>query len=145
MFTLDNLNYDYVPVNPDDLYFFYDWRFKITIGNRQSQIIKGCFSTFYADGIFLEAIVNVLLQYEEAGVEGCWWYYPDLESAYPEDVFEGVCFELGFADPANRIYVTEQENFEYTKLACQRFVEIHPEHKRLITIILDNWMPLNSI
>ncbi|WP_218564886.1 ribonuclease toxin immunity protein CdiI [Psychrobacter phenylpyruvicus] len=54
-------------------------------------------------------------------------------------------FELGFDDPANRIYVTEQENFQYTKLACQRFVEIHPEHKRLITIILDNWMPLNSI
>jgi len=131
----------YKPNHSDDLYFFYDWR--LCSGEKLNQTINGCFSIFYADGIFLESIHTVLSEYDSTGVEGCYWYYPDINSPYPEDVFDGVCFEIGFDDPNTKFYVTEQVSFDYARKACERFLEIHPEHSEFLTNILENWQPLN--
>lgn len=133
-------NFCYKPKNSHNLYYFYDWRHCIV--EDLDLTIQGCFSILYADGVFLESIYAILVDYDSAGVEGCWWYYPDLNSPYPDDVFDGVCFEIGFDSPDTKVYVSEQFSFNYAKKACERFLEIHPEYKGFLTEIIDNWKPL---
>lgn len=134
-------NFYYKPKNSHNLYYFYDWRHCIVKG--LDLTIQGCFSILYADGVFLESIFAILVDYDSAGVEGCWWYYPDLTSPYPDDVFYGVCFEIGFDSLDTKVYVKEQVSFDYAKKACKRFIELHPEHEDFLTNIIDNWKPLN--
>ena len=133
-------NFSYSPKDSSNYYFFYDLLSCSEEG--ESGVIKECFSTLYKSGAFLESIHNVLVKHDSAGVEGCWWYYPDLNSPYPDDVFEGVCFEMGFDDPDMKVYVPEQVSFNYAKKACERFLEIHPEYREFLTKILDNWKPV---
>lgn len=86
------------------------------------------------------------MEYDGCGEEGCYWYYPDMNSPYPEDRFDGVYFAVGFNDPSSTVYVSEQVCFEYAKHACERFMEIHPEleYRNFLTNIINNWKPLNG-
>ncbi|WP_201528127.1 ribonuclease toxin immunity protein CdiI [Psychrobacter frigidicola] len=77
--------------------------------------MKECSSTLYKSGVFLESIYKILVEYDSADVEDCYWYYPELNSPYPEDNFEGVCFEIGWNNPDTEVYVSEQVSFDYAK------------------------------
>ena len=52
-----------------------------------------------------------------------------------------VCFAIGFNNPNWTVYVSEETSFEYAKKACERFLEIHPEHEAFLKEILRNWKP----
>ncbi|WP_201599133.1 ribonuclease toxin immunity protein CdiI [Psychrobacter vallis] len=136
-----NSKLHYCPKEPENYYYFYN--LQEIHENKPSGVIKECFSTLYKSSVFLESIYDVLVNYDNAGVEGCYWYYPDPNSPYVDDVFEGVCFEIGFNDPDMKVYVSEEVSFDYAKKACQRFLEIHPEYNEFLTNIIENWQPLN--
>ena len=140
--SIHNSKFHYSPREKESYYYFYDLNSCHEDG--PSGVIKECFSTLYKSNAFLESMYEVLVDYDSAGVEGCWWYYPDLSSPYPDDVFDGVCFEIGFDSPDTKVYVTEQVSFDYAKKACKRFIELHPEHEDFLTNIIDNWKPLNT-
>ena len=55
-------------------------------------------------------------------MDGCYWLYPDDDN-------QNVIFEIGFNDPEWIVEVSKLECFEYTKIACKRFLELHPEIK----------------
>lgn len=132
--------FEYKPIKSNCMDFFYKTN-EFSNENPERTIMR-CFSILYNDGMFLEAVYSILVEYEGAGVEGCSWDYPDLDSPYPSDHFEGVRFEIGFDDPSNIVYVSEQMSFNYAKKACERFLEIHPEHKNFLKNIIDSWKPL---
>ena len=79
--------------------------------------------------------------------EGAACYYPDMNSPFPEDHFEGVRFEIGgLCDPRYQIHVSEEICFMYFKKACKRFLELHPEkqYANFINCILNDWVPTKA-
>ncbi len=123
---------------------FFNYFYSSIPSKNPEHTILQCFNILYHDGVLLKVIYSNLVEYEGGGVEGCCWDYPDMNSPFPEDRFEGVRFEIGFNDPNSTVYVSEQVSFEYAKMACERFLEIHPEHREFLTNIIDNWKPLNG-
>lgn len=109
--------------------------------NNPERTIKRCMSILYHDGYFLEAVYSNLVEYDGFSEDGCYWYYSDMNSPFESDRFEGVKFAVGFDDPDYTVYVSEQVCFNYTKEACLRFLEIHPEHTEFVMNILNNWKP----
>lgn len=126
--------------------YFIDYLFNNTGSKNPSMTIKECFNSIYDKGDFLEAIYSNLVEYDGYATDGCYWYYPDMDSPFPEDRFEGVYFAVSYNDPDLTVYVSEEESFQYAKEACLRFLEIHPEEKyrSFLMNILDNWKPLNG-
>ena len=117
MFTQDD--FSYIPIRSKSYNFFYKVNFD---EYNPERTVKQCFSVLY-----------------DYGQDGCYWYYPDMNSPDPREHFEGVYFQDGFDDPDWIAIVTEQENLKYTEKACERFLEIHPDNKyrELITYMLD--------
>lgn len=133
------------PINGTQ-FMSYFYNTKDILNSNPESTIKRCFNILYHDGLFLKAIYSNLVEYDGCGEEGCYWYYPDMNSPYPEDRFDGVYFAVGFNDPSSTVYVSEQVCFEYAKHACERFMEIHPEleYRKFLTDIINNWKPLNG-
>lgn len=144
MYTLSDIP-EYKPrknigINGDN---FFDYFYNLSGVTEPERTIKQCFSVFYNDANFLTAVYSVLAKYDSFSDEWNYWRYPDNNSSFREEHFRGICFANGY-DDNDSIYVTEQECFEYTKQACERFLEIHPEQKYrdFLMDILDNWKPL---
>ncbi len=91
------------------------------------------------------AVKKVLQDYGEFSTDGCYWYYPDLNSPFDEDHFDGVKFAVGFNDPNYTVYVSEAICFKYAKQACEKFSEFHPEFKEYLEILIKNWKPLTKL
>ena len=134
MFTQDD--FSYIPIRSKSYNFFYKVNFD---EDNPERTVKQCFSVLYDYGVFLYAVYLVLVDKDGYTQEGCYWYYPDMNSPDPRDHFEGVYFQDGFDDPDWIAIVTERENLEYTEKACERFLEIHPDNKyrELIAYMLD--------
>lgn len=124
--------------------FSIDYLFSNTGNKNPETTIKCCFNITYHDGFFLEAIYSNLVKYDGYASDGCYWHYPDMNSPFKEDRFEGVYFAIRYNDPESAVYVSEEISFKYAKEACLRFLEIHPEHKNFLINILDNWKPLKD-
>ncbi|EEV88189.1 hypothetical protein HMPREF0198_1701 [Cardiobacterium hominis ATCC 15826] len=148
MYTQDN-DFFYIPKDRHEkssfMNYFYNDVNKYTPNPQKT--IKRLFSIVYHDGYFLEAVYSILVEYETFSGDGICWSYPDLNSPFPEDHFDGIVFSIGFDDPDYTVYVSEQTCFEYTKLACERFMKIHPEKKyqTFLMNIINNWRPLNEV
>ncbi|WP_150540086.1 ribonuclease toxin immunity protein CdiI [Actinobacillus vicugnae] len=141
MFILNNQCFGYTPKknlfsdgSGSTMDFFYG---KTEILNNPDKTIKSLFSVLYHDGMFLEAIYDFLLKYEDFIQDGCYWYYSDSGNYK-------IYFELGFNEEDWIVEVSEDENFHFVEKACVRFLEIHPDEKYsdLIRYILENWKPL---
>lgn len=107
-------------------------------------IVGGYMDSTYYSGNFLNAIYYVLVEKDGFCEEGADCYYPDSNSPYPEDHFEGIRFEIGgLCDPRYQVHVSEEKGFMYFKQACMHFLELHPEdiYKVFLFEILDNWKP----
>lgn len=139
MYTQNNITHEYQPLSKS-----FNYLYMTNNLHNPEKTIKDCFNILYRDGYFLEAIYNILVKYEEFSTDGCYWYYPDLNSPFDDDHFEGVKFAVGFDDPDSTVYVPETVCFEYAQQACSRFIELHPEFKEYIENIIKNWKPLNK-
>ena len=143
MFTLSNIP-DYIPKGKDSespLNFFYGATGKL---EEPECSIKSYINIIYYSGYFLRAIFGILVEKDGFCEEGADCYYPDHNSPFPEDHFEGIRFEIGgLCDPMYQVYVSEEKGFMYFKQACMHFLELHPEdiYKTFLLEILDNWKP----
>ena len=107
--------------------------------NKIELTISGYIDNVYYEGDFLKAIYSILVE------KDC--YYPDMNSPFTEDHFEGVRFEIGgLCDPRYQIHVSEEICFMYFKKACKYFLELHPEKEyvNFINCILNNWVPTKA-
>ena len=131
----------YNPTKPDNFGFFYP---NTDDMDNPERTIKYCFSVFYHDGVFLEAIYCILAEYDTFCIEGTYCFYPDFNSLDPRDHFLGIEFVWGFDLPDWVVRVPESVCFAYAKQACEHFLELHPEQKYrdFLNQILDNWQPI---
>lgn len=143
MYTLNKeISFDYIPKKDGYDLILMSGSYNDIPLNNPEKTIKHCLSILYDNGRFLKAVYDNLVEYEGSGVEGCYWVYPDMNSPYEEDRFEGVEFEVGLdGDPNWKVQVSEEVAFKYAKEACLRFLEIHPEHTDFVMDILNNWKP----
>lgn len=135
--SIQNETFHYNPIKSDFFSYFY---YVNHDEKNPARTIKKCFSILYNDELFLKAIYAHLVQHDSIGEEGCYWYYTDPDD--PDEAKLGkVCFAIGFDDPDWTVYVSEETSFEYAKKACERFLEIHPEHEAFLKGILRDWKP----
>ena len=138
---IQNEAFYYNPIKSNSFSYFY--YVNSNIEKNPDKTIRQCFSVLYNDGLFLKAIYALLVQHDSVGEEGCYWYYTDPDD--PDDPDEAklgkVCFAIGFNNPNWTVYVSEETSFEYAKKACERFLEIHPEHEAFLKEILRDWKP----
>jgi len=142
MFTLNNTIPKYIPIGA-----LYTPILKEVVheNDKIELTISGYIDNVYYEGDFLKAIYSVLVEKDGFCEEGADCYYPDMNSSFPEDHFEGVRFEIGgLCDPRYQVHVSEEICFMYFKKACKRFLELHPEKEyvEFIYDILNNWEPL---
>ena len=142
--TSNNDPYYYLPFQNNEKNFYYLFTTNMLVDKPDKErTIKEYFNIIYHDGHFLKAIEELMKKYDSYSYDGCYGYYPDLNSIYQNDHFEEglVRFSIGLDEEYYRVYVSEREFFKYAKEACLRFLELHPNHHLFIMNILDNWKP----
>ncbi len=139
MQTLHKNNFSYEPINNELHWFLTPNELG---GNLEKDIIRGCLNAFYAEGILLEILYSILVEHDGGGMDYFYWFYPDKNSPYPEDRFEGIKFQIGIEENSDMtVYITEQASFEYAKLACQKFMQIHPQYQQFLQDIINHFNP----
>ncbi|CNE79069.1 ribonuclease toxin immunity protein CdiI [Yersinia frederiksenii] len=99
-------------------------------------IIKGYFDILYGDGYFLEVIDNIV---KKIGFccDGAYCNFPDMNSYYEEEHFEGVEFAWGYPpEEDDTIIVSEEACFSYVRLACEKYLQLHPEDSAKVSTLL---------
>ncbi|WGE54253.1 ribonuclease toxin immunity protein CdiI [Actinobacillus equuli subsp. equuli] len=139
MYTQNNILLAYHPKGKDSkrpLSFFWEQIER----DEPASSIGTYMNLVYRNGIFLNAVYDILVDKYAGGTEGADCWYDDSDDGI-------VYFEIGgMNDPYYQIQVSEQVCFEYFKKACKRFLELHPEQEYadFLNPILDNWKPNKS-
>lgn len=95
--------------------------------SKPSSIIKNYFDLMYNDGYFLNAIENII-QKESFIQDGVYCNFPDMNSYYEEEHFEGVQFAIGYPPTEeDTVTVSEKTCYHYVRLACEKYLHLHPE------------------
>jgi len=91
------------------------------------RIIKMYFEAIYEDGYFLIAVENIINR-ESFILDGLYCNFPDMNSYDESEHFEGVEFATGYPPTENStIIVSESTCYHYVRLACEKYIELHPE------------------
>lgn len=106
--------------------------------NNPYWILESYFDRMYGSGFFVKA-VSYMAGRNSFHVDGAYCSFPDLNSCYEEEHFEGVEFAYGYPpQEKDTIIVGENICYEYLKRACDKYLEFHPEDASEISKILKN-------
>lgn len=101
-----------------------------------NSIITTYFGIMYSDGNFLRAI-ELLSQKGALNTDGAYCHFPDLDSYDEEEHFEGVEFAVGYPPEEDDIViVSEGTCYKYVRLACERYIQLHPEDTEKVNALL---------
>jgi hypothetical protein len=99
-------------------------------------IVKGYFDRMYDDGRFIEAAGYVVRRWGFS-FDGAYCNFPDVNSSFEEGHFEGVEFSYGYpSSDADTIVVSEEVCMEYLRLACDKYLQRHPESNAEVDVLL---------
>ena len=102
----------------------------------QCWVLKGYFDRMYNDDVFLDAINN-LTKKIGFSCDGAYCNFPDMDSCYEEEHFDGVEFAYGYSpEEDDTITVSEEVCFNYVRLACEKYLQLHPEDTDKVKILL---------
>ncbi len=85
-------------------------------------VAKAYFDRIYELGIFVR-VGGQLSSGNGYGVDGAYCAFPDPDSFYEEDRFEGVRFIYGQGDGAETLFLSGAEFFALMEAACKSYVE----------------------
>ncbi|AJJ27263.1 TPA: ribonuclease toxin immunity protein CdiI [Yersinia enterocolitica] len=66
------------------------------------------------------------------GVNEAYCLFPDLDDSDPECHFDGIMFGVWEGE----VIVPESVGFEYVKLACEKYLQLHPEDTNKVKTLL---------
>lgn len=98
-------------------------------------IVKAYFDSIYDSGNFLEAIEKLLFGIGFS-IDGAYCSFPNNNSYYAEDHFEGVKFNYGYIED-EEVIIDKEVFYEYIKESCLRYVEKHPNNKFQISSYIE--------
>lgn len=95
-------------------------------------IVKGYFDRIYCDNNFFEAIVNIVKK-RGFSTDGAYCNFPDKNSPFDDGNFEGVEFAYGYPPTDEEtVIVSDTVCSEYVRLACEKYLQRHPEDMKKI-------------
>lgn len=99
-------------------------------------VVKAYFDRMYSDGYFLEALGYIAKRWGFS-TDGAYCNFPDVNSPFDED-FEGVEFSYGCPPKdEDTIVVSEAVCSELIRLACDKYLQRHPESASKVKELLD--------
>ncbi|WP_337024077.1 MULTISPECIES: ribonuclease toxin immunity protein CdiI [unclassified Pantoea] len=94
----------------------------------QYLVIKSYFDLMYNDDLFLNAAESIMKK-QSFIRDGVYCFFPNMNSYDESEHFEGVEFAVGYPPAeADTINVSEEICFQYCRMACERYLKIHPEN-----------------
>lgn len=104
---------------------------KIDYDNDPDWIIKEFFNSLNVGGKFLWALPYVIDKVG-CGIDETFCSFPDLNDPDPEYHFEGIMFGVWKGE----IIVPEAVAFKYVRLACEKYLDLHPEDTEKVNELL---------
>ncbi|MBA0206318.1 ribonuclease toxin immunity protein CdiI [Pectobacterium aroidearum] len=102
-----------------------------------NEVIAGYFNIMSSDRNFIEA-TEYIIKKIGFNSDGAYCNFPDMNSYDESEHFEGVEFSVGYpASEADAVIVSEEICYQYVRLACERYVKLHPEDAEKIKFLLD--------
>lgn len=101
-----------------------------------NEIILGYFNIMSSDRSFLEFIEHIV---KKVGfnTDGAYCNFPDMNSYDESEHFEGVEFAVGYPpSEAETVVVSEETCCFYVRLACERYLKLHPEDTEKVNSLL---------
>ena len=101
-----------------------------------NEIILGYFNIMSSDRSFLEVIEHIV---KKVGfnTDGAYCNFPDMNSYDESEHFEGVEFAVGYPpSEAETVVVSEETCYFYVRLACERYLKLHPEDTEKVNSLL---------
>ena len=98
--------------------------------------IRSYFDLTYNDDHFLDAVENIVSK-ESYILDGIYCNFPDMNSYDKEEHFQGVQFAIGYPPTDEDIVnVSEETCYHYVRLACERYLKLHPEDMDKVNSLL---------
>ena len=99
-------------------------------------IVVSYFDIMYEKDRFLDTIENIT-QKESFVLDGVYCVFPDMDSYDKDEHFEGVEFAVGYPPTEeDTVIVSEETCFHYVRLACEKYLQLHPEDTDKINELL---------
>jgi len=101
-----------------------------------NEIILGYFNIMSSDRSFLEVIEHIV---KKVGfnTDGAYCNFPDMNSYDESEHFEGVEFAVGYPpSEAETVVVSEETCYFYVRLACERYLKLHPEDTEKVNSLI---------
>ncbi|WP_338457889.1 ribonuclease toxin immunity protein CdiI [Pantoea sp. Nvir] len=104
---------------------------KIDYEHDSEWVLKDFFNSLNLQGRFLYGVDNII---RKCGfvINETYCHYPDLQDVDPDFHFEGIMFGVWEGE----IIVPESVGFKYTRLACERYLKLHPEDTEKVKSLL---------
>ena len=101
------------------------------------EVIIGYFNAMFSGRNFLDVIEHIVKR-QGFNTDGADCNFPDMNSYDESEHFEGVEFAVGYPpSEADTVIVSEETCYHYVRLACERFLTLHPEHSLKINSLID--------
>ncbi|EPN2885358.1 ribonuclease toxin immunity protein CdiI [Pseudomonas aeruginosa] len=100
-------------------------------------VVKGYFDRMYDDGYFIEAVGYIVKKWG-VSTDGAYCNFPDGNSPFDEEHFEGGEFSYGYPPKdEDTIVVSEAVCSKFIRLACENYLQRHPEDTEKVKELLD--------
>lgn len=99
--------------------------------DKSDWVIEEFFNSIYSQGEFLWAL-KLIIEKNGCGINETYCSFPDLNDPDPEYHFEGIMFGVWEGE----IIVSEETGFKYISLACEKYLQLHPEDAENINELL---------
>ncbi|HBO6816741.1 ribonuclease toxin immunity protein CdiI [Pseudomonas aeruginosa] len=91
----------------------------------------------YSDGRFIKAIECIVNRWGYS-TDGAYCNFPDENSPFDDEHFEGVEFSYGYPPKdEDTIVVSEAVCSKFIRLACEKYLQRHPEDTEKVKELLD--------
>ncbi|UDJ80720.1 ribonuclease toxin immunity protein CdiI [Kosakonia oryzae] len=106
------------------------------VDNGLNVVVVSYFDRMYEDGKFLQ-VLEFLSKKRTLNVDGAYCSFPDMDSYDEDEHFEGVEFAVGYPPPeADTVIVSEKTCYHYVRLACEKYLKLHPEDMEKVNELL---------
>lgn len=101
-----------------------------------NEVVVGYFNIMSSGRNFLEVIEHIVGRVG-FNTDGAYCNFPDMNSFDESEHFEGVEFAVGYPpSEAETVIVSEKACDQYVRLACEKYLHLHPEDTDKINELL---------
>ncbi|HGE9138216.1 TPA: ribonuclease toxin immunity protein CdiI [Yersinia enterocolitica] len=104
---------------------------RIDYENDNLWVIKDFFNSLNLSERLVDGVLNII---HRTGfvINETYCHFPDLDDPDPECHFDGIMFGVWEGE----VIVPESVGFEYVRLACEKYLQLHPEDTDKVKALL---------